>query len=475
MRSEYKRDMNHNYLILHKEGNIDTDSYQVRMLVGNVVPSFLKCRIQGVDGKFLVYYDITSRQSLLSYYEDRMFGYEELKFILEGFVRVMEDTAEYLVSPGQILLLPEYMYLEPEKKEMYFCFLPGYDHDIREQFQKLTEYFLPKINHEDERAVTLGYGVYRRAMEDHFHLEDIKKELYQTYAEPGQISEEERNMYGREYGAFDASPDFMKRETAEKKGVETEQSETDLFRIEENEKNRNISAGNRKETLQKGKGIWKKILLCFAAALVVLGVAAGRFLGYIPDIGIYICLAAAAAGLAVCLPVYFLCSMEKKKREKDVMMDMIQKKDAREESLHRNEGQEEKRQEKDNIKNREFFYKNINEDKLRGETVVLSAADLKGPASFVSREPGELAAIYLKDEITVIGKLETACDAVIDLPTVSRLHAKVRKRDGEYYLADLNSRNGTAVNGRLLKSEEEYQLQDEDEVDFAQARYVFLK
>ena len=181
MRSEYKRDMNHNYLILHKEGNIDTDSYQVRMLVGNVVPSFLKCRIQGVDGKFLVYYDITSRQSLLSYYEDRMFGYEELKFILEGFVRVMEDTAEYLVSPGQILLLPEYMYLEPEKKEMYFCFLPGYDHDIREQFQKLTEYFLPKINHEDERAVTLGYGVYRRAMEDHFHLEDIKKELYQKF------------------------------------------------------------------------------------------------------------------------------------------------------------------------------------------------------------------------------------------------------------------------------------------------------
>ena len=80
-----------------------------------------------------------------------------------------------------------------------------------------------------------------------------------------------------------------------------------------------------------------------------------------------------------------------------------------------------------------------------------------------------------QEELTVIGKMETAADAVIDLPTVSRIHAKIRKRDGEYYLTDLNSRNGTSVNGKMIKSSEEYCLQDQDEVDFAQARYVFLK
>ena len=110
-----------------------------------------------------------------------------------------------------------------------------------------------------------------------------------------------------------------------------------------------------------------------------------------------------------------------------------------------------------------------------GETVVLSAGVVQGPATLVSREPGELATIYLQEDMTVIGKMETAVDAVIDLPTVSRIHAKIRRRDQEYYLSDLNSRNGTAVNGRLLKEGEDYQLQNEDEVDFAQARYVFLK
>lgn len=59
--------------------------------------------------------------------------------------------------------------------------------------------------------------------------------------------------------------------------------------------------------------------------------------------------------------------------------------------------------------------------------------------------------------------------------TVSRVHARIRKEEEGYFLADLNSRNGTSVNGRLLRANEEYQLQDEDEVDFAEARYVFIK
>ena len=74
MRAEYKRDMNHNYLILYGEDEINTDAYQVRMLVGNVIPSVLKCRIQGMDGRFLIYFDITSKQAVSTLYEDKKMG-----------------------------------------------------------------------------------------------------------------------------------------------------------------------------------------------------------------------------------------------------------------------------------------------------------------------------------------------------------------------------------------------------------------
>ena len=178
MRAEYKRDMNHNYLILHGEEVPDTDSYQVRMLVGNGMPSLLKCRLQGIDGNFLIYYDITSKQSVASMYETKKMGLEDLRLIFGGFVQAMEEMAEYLMNPGQLLVQPEYMYLDVEKKKLYFCCMPGKAGDVREDFRVLTEYILPKIDHEDGDAVILGYGVYRRALEDTFHLEYVKEEIY---------------------------------------------------------------------------------------------------------------------------------------------------------------------------------------------------------------------------------------------------------------------------------------------------------
>ena len=91
MRAEYKRDMNHNYLILQGDQEVDTSSYQVRMLAGNVLPSILRCRLQGLDGKILFYYEITSRQSLVSLYEQKKFGIEDLRLIFGGFLQVMEE------------------------------------------------------------------------------------------------------------------------------------------------------------------------------------------------------------------------------------------------------------------------------------------------------------------------------------------------------------------------------------------------
>ena len=104
MYAEYKRDMSHNYLILHGENPVDTSSYQVRMLTGNAVPSILKCRIQGLDGNFLFYYDITSRQSLASFYEQKKLQVSDIRLIFGGVVKIMEEMMEFLLNPDQLLL-----------------------------------------------------------------------------------------------------------------------------------------------------------------------------------------------------------------------------------------------------------------------------------------------------------------------------------------------------------------------------------
>ncbi len=453
MKAEYKRDMNHNYLILYGEKDINTDSYQVRMLVGNIIPSLLKCRIQGVDGKFMMYFDITSKQAVSTLYEEKKLGNEDLRMIFGGFVRVMEEAAEYLINPAQLVLKPQYIFADCEKKELFFCLMPGYDKDIKEQFQLLTEYILPKIDHEDSEAVILGYGVYRRTMENSFHLEHIKEELYRKQNNKEEIKTETEKD----------SREISVQETGEESLMQSSGMSENFWREEKTEKT------------DSHKLFGKKVAVFVLILLALAGVTMAISGGYLPHKDISVLLGVVLAGMGgIMLAVLIIRKAkdvykqpQRESREKPQLSEKFVRPPVNE---ILQEGSD------DSIKTmmeKKSLHREREED--FGETVVLSAGVVSGPASLVSREPGELAPIYLQEELTVIGKLENACDAVIDLPTVSRIHAKIRKREEEYYLSDMNSRNGTIVNGRLLLPEEEYRLQEEDEVDFAQARYIFLK
>ena len=457
MRAEYKRDMNHNYLILYGEDEINTDSYQVRMLVGNVIPSLLKCRIQGMDGRFLVYFDITSKQALSVLYEEKKMGVEDLRLIFGGFVKAMEDAAEYLMNPGQFIISPEYIYTDIEKQEIYFCMMPGYEKDIKEQFQFLTEYILPKIDHQDQDAVILGYGVYKRAMEDSFHLEHIKEELYKTQGQQGTTT---------------TKAEQMKTESEQRQESEDFNPEEEGFWENEEINQEFVRDGEKSKRLS----LPQKTGIIVLAAILLCGIATITLMGYLPYLetgtilGIIIVLVA-----CVMLFVYVL----KIKKKPEALRQGKEEERDKPKGITGKVPTDQTDQSQNTIKS---VVKSTNKPVVKssqlhadyGETVVLSAGAVSGPASLVSKEPRELATIYINEDLTVIGKLETACDAVISLPTVSRIHAKIRKKEDAYYLTDMNSRNGTAVNGRLLLPDEEYRLEPEDEVDFAQARYIFL-
>jgi len=70
-------------------------------------------------------------------------------------------------------------------------------------------------------------------------------------------------------------------------------------------------------------------------------------------------------------------------------------------------------------------------------------------------------------EITLGRALDN--DVVLDHPTVSRRHARISLRHGRPVLRDLNSRNGTFVNGQRV---EECVLRDGDRLALGEARIV---
>lgn len=483
---EYKRDVSHNYLILREEEKVNTASYQVRMLTGNVIPSILKCRLQGLDGNLLFYYDITSRQSLASFYEQRKFHRKDLHMLFGGFIRVMEEMAEFLMNTDQLLLCPEYIFLDIERREVKFCCLPDYHHPIQEQFRELTEYLLPRLDHEDLQAVSMGYGVYRKAMETGFQLEHIKEAIYQNREVTGKNDNKDSvQKQGQKppENNLDGADNFG--EKIQEKADVSHLLETD---VENKTSKRKKDKKKEESDFQKSSSEWTGALLCVSTAAVLIILLILRYLGYLPGIPAEAIFGGAIILLA--LAAFLSWTAEKKKQKKQMSAEWRKKvkrelddtyesssekrrKERKSEDLYEADSVQEKMPEWGDEKYK--MPEQTGETENYGETVVLSAGQTEGPASLVSREPGELATIYLDRDLMVIGKMENAADAVISLPTVSRIHAKIRKADDEYYLSDLNSRNGTSVNGRLLKTGEEYQLQDEDQVEFAQARYIFLK
>lgn len=463
MRTEFRRDMDHNYLILQEDIAVDTSAYQVRMLAGNVIPSILKCRIQSLDGSQFFSYDITSKQPLSVLYEEKKFRIKDLQMVLGGFVNVMEELTEFLMNPEQLILRPEYIYLDIESQKVYFCCLPGFYREIQQQFRELTEYILPKLDHEDEQAVVLGYGIYKKALEPGFQLETVKAAVYRKE----EIKKEKSDCRIKEKPENKAE-----QENEEQEAVQWQEIS------EQNEK-------EEKKNIFKNRKI-KSAAVCAAGLLLLLAVLAASTLGYIPWLSVETAIAAGMLMLGLGALSVWIFEKKKRKQENEEIWkkksnktlperEMALREAKRSEDLSEKWGQGEDHVETELEETGALFDKTLGEDRVLGETVVLSTGQQQGPASFVSREPGELATIYLDRDLMVVGKLVNAADAVIPVPTVSRVHARIRKKDDGYYLTDLNSRNGTAVNGIMLKGNEEYLLQDEDEVDFAQARYVFLK
>ena len=538
---EYKRDMNQNYLILSEKENPELDSYQGRMLFTHAVPGLLKCHLQNEDAEVRIYYDITSRCPLSELFEERQLRCDDLRLVFSGFISVMESMHEYLMQASSLILEPEYIFTDGSRQTLEFCFLPGYGRDIRQQFQNLTEYLLPRLDHRDTAGVMLGYGIYRRALEETFHLEHIKEELYKrrdgdpAEAPPYEGAPEppgprEKSRIRMQMQDFSGASEYEdganvssgERETGQDREIRKKGDRQGWReRSREGGKDRNRESWkesgreNRREsdrepekterppwmpdqdrpekadTAKNRRTLLLQILTGCCLAALLLAVVLLKQLDYIPGISTEMLLGIVAAGLAVLILIMYT---RKKKTEAGAQENRVREPGPTgPEMMNRSLAKTRHQIREEAVPSDRLPYPEA-EERFRSasekksfqkafqtqrpdcqETVVLTAANLKSPAALISREPGELPTIYLEQELTVIGKLENAADAVIDDPTVSRIHAKIRKQEEEYYLSDLNSRNGTTVNGHLLTGNEQWCLSSQDEVDFASARYVFVK
>jgi ABC transport system ATP-binding/permease protein len=95
--------------------------------------------------------------------------------------------------------------------------------------------------------------------------------------------------------------------------------------------------------------------------------------------------------------------------------------------------------------------------------IKIASSDLQTP-------PSGTAAGQLRNRVISIGRLET-CDLSIPSPLVSRNHANLHYESGKAVIQDLNSTNGTFINGKRASGP--VALQRGDKVGIAAFTYVF--
>lgn len=101
-------------------------------------------------------------------------------------------------------------------------------------------------------------------------------------------------------------------------------------------------------------------------------------------------------------------------------------------------------------------------------TVVMNGNEL-GRAYLEFYENGIAKRLNIDKEQIVVGKLRTQCDFVLNNKKISKVHCEFICRDGQYFVKDFNSTNGTFINGenRRIQSNLEYQIYNGDRITLA--------
>lgn len=430
--ASYKRDLNHNYLILQGEKEEKAEGYEIRMLTENQIEGFLAFDIRSIDGEIYYYYEISSKQSMERIFESKAIGYEFLKNFFFCFQKIINRAEEYLLDTSHLLIIPEYLYVNLESGEIALVFYPDYTVDIKTGFQSLAEYFLNKIDHQSHQTVLLAYQFYKDVGDDNFTMKEILSLLWEesteTVAKPLPELPIER------------------KETI----CDIQDVYQDVYKVE------------RKENVRSILPIAEAVCM-----LALFSLTAAKFLGIIELT--YHTFVPAASLLALAAALIGVKMYQDKKRGE------LQKEERHYEEVEKEIQMQEfkENEEEKKIKLVDFLSAAEIQEEIYGNTVFLGNTDVVEQRRLCGKIQGKEITCKLDRFPFLVGKLDAHVDLELRDKSVSRIHARFTQKEDSIYLEDLNSTNGSYKNGMPLEANESVRVEMGDEIRFGQICFVY--
>ena len=443
--------------------------YAARMLSENRIDGLLAFQEKYMDGRRKYYYDITSHQPLKRLLEHQAANGSEILRLISDLVSALRQLERFFLDADQLCLEPDMIYVEPDSFQCVFCLIPETGGNFEEDFRKLAQYLLDHADHDDETAVMTAFCVFKESRKENFGIEDMERCLYKYR------NGKRENPYLRESLNFQENQNF--KEDPDFRGGLNFQEAPNFQEDQDLQKNR------------KGKISWRNYWQgkwgLFAAALAGIAAVLAAFLIWNASSG-FLWEAGRIFGSMIwgrpwilgvlLLPAAVVLILKYEKAEKATEPEAENK---REESKVSDE------------EDWEILFQEAGDDATEGisgegkpplegsakeeaemQTVLLTCVSAeKKPRQLVPLDGGPPVSVGYSPFL--IGKNEILADLCLTAPEVSRLHAKIEETENGYLVTDLNSTNGTFVDGRLLEANETCLLNPGSELAIASIRFRF--
>lgn len=108
-----------------------------------------------------------------------------------------------------------------------------------------------------------------------------------------------------------------------------------------------------------------------------------------------------------------------------------------------------------------------------GETTVLSGSEFNVTYPFITRKKNDEIA-YIDKKVFIIGKDKAKADYyVAGNPAISRVHAEIRMKNGEYYIVDKKSTNHTFLDNELIEPNVEVKISHGERIRLGDEEFEF--
>lgn len=508
---EYDNIASDSYLVIKAGKRCDVIRYQAEMVSTNSINHILPFETKFCDDIGYCYYNITSRLPLQAYLKRRKLTGNEFIGILSDISGTIINSSGYMLSANSFLVKASYIYIDPAACDMQMVYLPvrrqcNISADVRDM---VADLILNHIKLEGSTKDDYLQRVLEYVRDEAFNITGFHKFL-EGFAVSndecrGNASCNEKN-YNMNNPVYNQIP-----EKSDDRGVDQEAES--LIREEPDKKlcqetiaeESGCNKSERDECLNtkaKSNGISRFPII--SAIILLQIIIVGAFLvclKYLPGSGrsqpaalaAVLMFSAAAeillfgkllpAGLIKMGKSYVTSSNSIPasvlvKGVPDIQSENILSGNA--EVLESDCSNEDSHNSITGCKNNlagmsnsdSSVYK-VDSSYSEYKTVMLSPELLKQPYLVEKYNP-HAEKIFLDKPEYIIGRLEGQVDYVSGNMAVGKIHACITGRKGIYHVTDLNSVNGTYIDGVRIDSNREYEIKNNCTLAFANSEYLFV-